>query len=440
MRALATHSAEARRRGEPASPRLGSSRAARESGVQSETSRTLALSVLPRSPSLQRACEGCDGGSMAEDETESSSVLRPSLAISSPTDPYELEAERVADEVMRMTDSAAPLRRIRQSPEDSALKRECASCAAKESASDEVSSLVAQSVSGRGHPLDSTTRSFMEPRFGHDFSDVAVHSDATAAESARAINALAYTVGRDIVFAADQYAPHTPGGKHLLAHELTHIAQGAPHSSSTIQMRSAPYIKKITVHLTPPQNAELLWEGTPPADAPGSDSFTVSTGKGHSNPDDKPGTCTRDCCRDPMTQCAPPWNKPEKVGACCTYFGDTFWTGVSEAEHTKGGWKWWTPIQPNYGARAIALHQHDDVTGEPIGHGCVRMKEPNAKRIHDYVNGRRTNVTIDGRAAPVKCDPKCGTAGGKTGELEGDTQHDMMASVEPVPGQEGELS
>jgi hypothetical protein len=65
----------------------------------------------------------------------------------------------------------------------------------------------------------------MEPRFGHDFSGVRVHTDAKAAESARAVNALAYAVGRDVVFGESQYTPHTSAGKKLLAHELTHTLQ-----------------------------------------------------------------------------------------------------------------------------------------------------------------------------------------------------------------------
>ena len=76
-----------------------------------------------------------------------------------------------------------------------------------------------------GRPLDAGTRSFMEPRFGHDFSGVRVHTDEHAAESARSVNALAYTVGRDVVFGAGRYAPSTMTGKQLLAHELTHVVQ-----------------------------------------------------------------------------------------------------------------------------------------------------------------------------------------------------------------------
>ena len=76
-----------------------------------------------------------------------------------------------------------------------------------------------------GQPLDADTRAFMEPRFGHDFSGVRVHSDSRAADSARAVSALAYTVGADVVFAEGQYAPRTASGRRLLAHELTHVAQ-----------------------------------------------------------------------------------------------------------------------------------------------------------------------------------------------------------------------
>src|SRR5207302_6062309 len=77
-------------------------------------------------------------------------------------------------------------------------------------------------LSSPGQPLDAGTRAFMEPRFGHDFGQVRVHTDARAAESARAVNALAYTVGQDVVFGAAQYAPETAAGRRLLAHELTH--------------------------------------------------------------------------------------------------------------------------------------------------------------------------------------------------------------------------
>lgn len=80
-----------------------------------------------------------------------------------------------------------------------------------------------------GQPLDVGMRAYMEPRFGHDFSDVRVHTDAVAAQSAQAVDALAYTVGRHIVFDAGQYAPGTGAGQRLLAHELAHTVQQDQH-------------------------------------------------------------------------------------------------------------------------------------------------------------------------------------------------------------------
>lgn len=76
-----------------------------------------------------------------------------------------------------------------------------------------------------GHPLDAATREFMESRFGHGFGQVRVHTDVKAAESAARVNALAFTVGRDVVFGAAQYVPATATGRLLLAHELTHVLQ-----------------------------------------------------------------------------------------------------------------------------------------------------------------------------------------------------------------------
>ncbi len=88
-----------------------------------------------------------------------------------------------------------------------------------------------------GQPLDALTRAFMEPRFGQEFSHVRVHTDTRAAESAQTVNALAYTVGRDIVFGRGQYAPSVAGGRKLLAHELTH----------TLQQSAMPISQALTI-------------------------------------------------------------------------------------------------------------------------------------------------------------------------------------------------
>lgn len=90
-----------------------------------------------------------------------------------------------------------------------------------------------RATSSSGQPLDAGTRGWMESRLGHDFSRVRVHADANAVESARSLGARAYTVGPTIVFGAGQFAPETPSGRRLLAHELVHVMQqrAAPVSS-----------------------------------------------------------------------------------------------------------------------------------------------------------------------------------------------------------------
>ncbi|MGM1061238.1 eCIS core domain-containing protein [Saccharothrix sp. Mg75] len=80
-------------------------------------------------------------------------------------------------------------------------------------------------VNSAGAPLDTGVREDMETRFGHDFGDVRVHTDGAAHDSAKSVNAQAYTVGSDIVFQRDRYDPGSPEGQHVLAHELTHVVQ-----------------------------------------------------------------------------------------------------------------------------------------------------------------------------------------------------------------------
>jgi hypothetical protein len=92
-------------------------------------------------------------------------------------------------------------------------------------AAPDVPPIVHEVLSSAGQPLDAVTRAFMEARFGHDFSRVRVHTDARAAESARAVNAEAYTVGQHLVFAQGAYAPRVGAGRQLIAHELTHVLQ-----------------------------------------------------------------------------------------------------------------------------------------------------------------------------------------------------------------------
>ncbi len=97
--------------------------------------------------------------------------------------------------------------------------------------------IVDEVLESPGQPLDTATRNFMEPRFGHDFSRVRVHTDEKAAASARAVNALAYTVGGNVVFGAGNYAPGKISGRNLLAHELTHVVQQRAARNSAPQAK-----------------------------------------------------------------------------------------------------------------------------------------------------------------------------------------------------------
>lgn len=101
-----------------------------------------------------------------------------------------------------------------------------------------------------GEPLDQATRSFMEDRFHYDFSNVRIHKDAAAHQSAQGVNALAYTTNADIVFGAGQYQPHTRQGKKLLAHELTHVVQQGQSGNSMVQ-RQLAYSDPVPVEKDP---------------------------------------------------------------------------------------------------------------------------------------------------------------------------------------------
>jgi uncharacterized protein DUF4157 len=244
---------------------------------------------------LQSQVEGAHGLSPSAPVLAAPSpVIQTKLAISRPGDKYEQEADRVADTVMRMADPAvSPLSQsiepypgisiqrqcvtceegegvkpldfnlplpgeaaeeeiaeplIETPPPVDLLQRMCAGCEeektlqAKEAPGQaSASNPVVHDFSGGGQPLSESARSFFEPRFGYIFDKVRIHTGGRATESARSVNALAYTRGHDIVFAPGQYAPETAGGRRLLAHELTHVMQQnsqAINSSSTLQRKA----------------------------------------------------------------------------------------------------------------------------------------------------------------------------------------------------------
>jgi hypothetical protein len=166
-------------------------------------------------PRLQRACK-CGAASTGACQDCQDKRLQPRLAIGPADDPYEREADRVADAVLR-----APAGSGAVAGTVSPLVQRSGESGAGQAAPRAVHQVIART----GQPLDAATRARLEPRFGHDFSRVRVHHDAAAAASAQAIRAHAYTVGEHVVFGAGRYAPHDAAGQRLLAHELTHVLQ-----------------------------------------------------------------------------------------------------------------------------------------------------------------------------------------------------------------------
>ena len=178
-------------------------------------------------------------------ESGSPPLIQRKLVIGEPGDKYEREADSIAETVMRMT--APVIQRKGTCPfkngpscgdTEEKLQMKESSGRATVAATD-VPSIVHEALRSPGQPLDAGTRAYMEPRFEHDFSQVRVHADTKAAESAKSVNALAYTVGRDMVFGRGQYAPGTSEGRKLLGHELTHTIQqqAATQVQGSIQRR-----------------------------------------------------------------------------------------------------------------------------------------------------------------------------------------------------------
>src|SRR5262249_38116676 len=146
------------------------------------------------------------------------------LTVSQPRDIYEEEADRIADQVMatpadHITNNA-PLR-IQRFSRQSHGEGEVAAASVEEV------------LASPGKPLEQRLRQDLEKRFGYDFSSVRMHTGVAAEQSAQEAHANAYTVGPDIVFNRGRFAPGTPEGRWLIAHELTHVVQQCGNMRST---------------------------------------------------------------------------------------------------------------------------------------------------------------------------------------------------------------
>ena len=179
----------------------------------------------------RKAACGCGGG-CPKCQEEQRSPIQAKLSVSQPGDVFEQEADRVADQVMSMPANLAVTRRPPQ------IQRYMgnSTCQANTEAATSVNNVLASP----GRALEAPVREEMEHRFGRDFSGVRVHSDSIAQQSARDVNAHAYTAGQNIVFGAGHFAPATPEGQRLIAHELTHVVQQGASLRAPIQRKANP--------------------------------------------------------------------------------------------------------------------------------------------------------------------------------------------------------
>ena len=126
-------------------------------------------------------------------------------------------------------------------PDDDDVEEQQVQSKEAQTAAPKVTTSVAANIhamNGGGRTLSNSTRAFFEPRFGADLRNVRVHTDSRAAETAKSINARAFTVGKDIAFGAGQYEPDSQGGQRLLAHELTHVVQQDGKQLQRVQMQA----------------------------------------------------------------------------------------------------------------------------------------------------------------------------------------------------------
>lgn len=209
------------------------------SSKQSNVAKPSSVSVgLGAGLLLQRKCAcGAPTASLTEECAECAGTkgIQTKLAIGASNDPLEREADRVADRVANgptgLTTARAPLRVQRSAQQASAARGNAPAS-------------VDRVLASPGARLAPALRQDMERSFGHDFSQVRVHADAAAAQSARDVRAHAYTAGSHIVFGASQFAPATSAGRHLLAHELTHVLQQSAHTASSGMGGNATIMRK----------------------------------------------------------------------------------------------------------------------------------------------------------------------------------------------------
>lgn len=198
----------------------------RESGpaVDSRPAEAFMLNSNPGACACGGGCPRC--------EAKARSAAPASLRMGPTNDAAEQEADNMAAQMIRTMHAASP---GDPGPNSKANPRISPHSAVPAAGNSNAPPIVQEVLQSPGQALSAEARSMMEPHFGRSFADVQVHANTQAADSAEAVNARAYAVGRHLVFGSGQYAPGTFAGRHLLAHELTHVVQQFGHCGRVLR-------------------------------------------------------------------------------------------------------------------------------------------------------------------------------------------------------------
>jgi hypothetical protein len=356
-------------------------------------------------------------GNQAVQRLIKSGTLQAKLKIGQLGDKYEQEADRVAEQVMRMPDpqtvSSGELHIQRACPtceeegvrwqpmeEEEELQRQPIEEEEEELQAKVTSGHLSeanpnleshiQSLKGGGQSLSKNDLAFFEPRFVADFSGVRVHSDSKANHLARSINAKAFTVEQDVVSGSGQYSPGSRKGRSLLVHEMTHVVQQSSaktkgNLSSVIRRepaRTPTYITNIYVDLST-QTVSWVY-----SDETRSASYLTSTGAG--------------ICRNDRSVC----HSGNTPSTACTPVGGPF--PVTDNRPHR-----YYRYFIDFGRPTIGFHRYRKVDGCPWSHGCVRLRQDAIDLLHNgvvtdeqartrlWVNP--TQVWVSGQPNIVRC-------------------------------------
>ncbi len=406
-------------------------------------------------------------GNQAVQRLMESQAIQAKLTIGRPNDKYEQEADRVADQVMRMPEGSlvnghsslvqrqstcpecmeeeegavrtkplaeqiTPLIQRQSAPEEEEEEEGFIQTRGEGGSTPEVTSGIEsriQSLTGGGQPLQKSTRDFFEPRFGADFNQVRVHTDTRAAQIARSIHAQAFTTKNNIVFNKNKYSSGTSAGKHLLAHELAHVVQQGKAGPGNNDCKRKTVGNRLTkdspglkqrVSLSP----QIQLYASRICDRPSTqfpdfpDTYISQIDLDLTSPNHYV-TLTWTGPNASSGDTGPFHSSPgaglcsldcddgpssRRSGSCCTPKGSR---SVEKYKCVMSGHPTATNVTYFHWDRRIAFHYFPSVPNYPASHGCVRLGLNAARLIYDNSRRSLTTVNVGGTWTGTRCYNNC---------------------------------